>query len=95
MTTAQEIKAHVENDGKVAEALVTLWNSLITLPIPIEQFRVWLSQFEVPTVVYGIKETGAKFQRVRGNMDEDYLLRFASKVMKNRYDRKSNNPTTH
>jgi hypothetical protein len=89
MTIAEQIKSQLEDSTKTVASLSLLWESMISVPIPVEQFYVWLSLHDARTVVYGIKETGAKFQRAKKNMDEDYLLRFASKVMLNRQQRQA------
>jgi hypothetical protein len=87
MTISEQIKFQIEGLTKTVASLSLLWDSMISVSIPKEQFYVWLSLHDAKTVVYGIKETGAKFQRARQNMDANYLLRFASKVMLNRQDR--------
>lgn len=89
MTISEQIRSQLEDSTKTVASLSLLWESMISVPIPTEQFYVWLSLHDAKTVVYGIKETGAKFQRAKQKMDEDYLLRFASKVMLNRHERQA------
>jgi hypothetical protein len=58
------------------------WKSLLPIIVPSEyQIRLWLSVHNLGTVMYGIRETAIKFQRLNGNMSEDHAVRFASRCM--------------
>jgi hypothetical protein len=46
-----------------------------------EQFGLWLTEHPFITMLYAIKETAKKFKRVKGAMDEEYLILYCSKVM--------------
>jgi len=84
---AQDLAAEREANRKVAEEFSATWDSLITVQLPLQQFLVWMSQFEPAVIRYGIRETASKFSRARGQMSEDYLIRFCSKTMKNKTGR--------
>ena len=88
MTTPQQLLQRLQNQPDEIKALSLLWDSLL----PEEdrpddtQFSLWLSRHDFSVVVKGIQKTGEKFQqllsRQRRRMDQDFMLRYASGVMK-------------
>ena len=58
-----------------------------------EQWTTWLLKHSPDTVRLGLAETGARYQKLRGRMDRDYMLRFASSVMNRHSDAKKGRMT--
>jgi hypothetical protein len=66
-----------------AERLRNLWMNYMSVPLVIEQFMVWLDDYTPPVIVYAIKQTARKRAMLKGNMDLDYMLAYATKTMQN------------
>jgi len=64
------------------QALADLWRKVMAGFCPsAEQFNLWLVYHSYLTVVYGIKATGLKYHKLRGEMEINHQLAYASKVM--------------
>ena len=66
-----------------AERLRNLWMNYMSVPLVIEQFMVWLDDYLPEIIVYAIKQTARKRAMLKGNMDLDYILAYATKTMQN------------
>lgn len=66
-----------------AERLRNLWMNYMSVPLVIEQFMVWLDDYPPPIIVYAVKQTARKRAMLKGNMDLDYMLAYATKTMQN------------
>lgn len=65
-----------------------MWNDRIPEhPITVDQVNLWLALNTEPIVQMGIRTTFAKWERERAQMDEQYLIRYASKTMNNEKSR--------
>ena len=61
-----------------------MWNDRIPEhPITVDQVNLWLVLNTEPIVQMGIRTTFAKWDRERAQMNEQYLIRYASKTMNN------------
>jgi hypothetical protein len=81
-----------------AERLRNLWMNYMSVPLVIEQFMVWLDDYSSQVIVYSIKQTARKRAMLKGNMDLDYMLAYATKTMQNesaRFEQKEKNMTTN
>ena len=68
--------------------LKNFWTVLFPeVPAPADrQFSLWLALHDPATVKTGIAQLAAKHSKVGGQMENDYMIRFASSVM-NRLER--------
>jgi hypothetical protein len=59
------------------------WQALFPrVPSPSnDQWALWLIRHNGPTVRKGLCELAAKYQRLHGEMDHTWMLKFASSVM--------------
>jgi hypothetical protein len=78
---ATELNAQIDQRNAEATALVKLWKSLLPVECSEFQFHIWLDRHNFANVVRGIRETAKKFQKLNGQMDLEYCVRFASKCM--------------
>jgi hypothetical protein len=51
-----------------------------------QQWSLWSALHDPKTITAGITQLAAKYRRMGGRMDSDYVLKFASSVM-NRFSR--------
>jgi hypothetical protein len=64
------------------------WNDHIPeFPVPIEQIDLWLALHTEAVVLKGITIMFAKWNRDKHKMNEEYLIRYASKSMNNETSR--------
>jgi hypothetical protein len=71
-----------------SETLMQLWSALIPNFCPTEQqFNLWLVTYDLDEklVEWGVKETALKFQKKKGNMDDEYLVKFMSSILRTKY----------
>jgi hypothetical protein len=69
----------VESDEIIAFRI--LWSSLFKVSAPAdEQFALWLFRHGANVMNAAIAELATKYQKLGGNMDENYMIRFASSV---------------
>jgi hypothetical protein len=68
--------------------LKELWTTTIGLAPTDEQFALWLAMHEVEVIRTSILKTAARNLQVGRTMTPDHLLRFASKVMLTRTERR-------
>jgi len=62
--------------------LKELWTVLFTVPPPSdEQFGLWVFKHGPEVVRAAIGQLATKYQKTRGAMDQDFMIRFASSVM--------------
>lgn len=66
-----------------AERLRNLWMNYMSIPLVIEQFMVWLDDYMPEVIVYAIKQTARKRAMLKGDMNIDYVLAYATKTMQN------------
>jgi hypothetical protein len=68
---------------KTINELQELWRVLFpksTCPSD-AQFAIWLLRFDEHTVRDGIARTAIKYEKLRGDMDDEFLLKYASAAM--------------
>lgn len=68
------------------------WTALFSnVPVPDEgQWALWLLLHDPETVKQGVAQLAAKYRKVGGQMDTEYMTKFASSVM-NRITRERKN----
>lgn len=72
----------MDNSNTKIMDLKQKWQSLTDAPMPDDrQFQLWSHLFAEDAVTYGIVQLAAKFRRVAGEMDSDYIVRYASSIM--------------
>jgi hypothetical protein len=72
-----------------------MWNARIPEhPIALDQVNLWLALNTEEIVQMGISTTFAKWDREGSQMDEQYLIRYASKTMNNEKSRRRAARTT-
>jgi hypothetical protein len=58
------------------------WTALFPEPCPDDgQWSLWLLLHDPDTVKQGIAQLAAKYRKVNGQMDRQYMVKFASSVM--------------
>ncbi len=63
------------------QALRECWNAVFPYPISDRQLAIWLISHAPSIVRESIARAGLKYERLKGQMDNEYALRFASSVM--------------
>jgi hypothetical protein len=63
-------------------------NSIPEHPISIEQIELWLALHAADVVLKGFHATFVKWNRDKQKMDDNYLIRYASKTMNNEKTRR-------
>jgi hypothetical protein len=73
----------VASNDKVRE-LQDLWKVLFpaSITVPDCQWGIWLLRYGEATIRDGIARTAIKFQKLNGNMDAEYVGKYASSVMR-------------
>lgn len=67
-----------------SEKVQHLWNSRIPeFPLSEAQADLWLAIHNDTTLLRGLNVTFAKWERDKTKMDENYLIRYASKTLNN------------
>jgi hypothetical protein len=80
--TPSELLQQLSNRQQECDALAALWKSVINSECPDDhQFCIWLGLHDFNTVVFGLRETAATYQRLKKQMTPEHLLRYASKTM--------------
>ena len=80
--TPEELFVHLDQQAKEIIVIDELWRSLLPMvPCAEFQFRTWLDLHTFDVCVYGIRAVARKFHSVDGAMDDDHVIRFASKCM--------------
>jgi hypothetical protein len=73
------MRSSIESDEIIA--LRNLWSSLFKVSAPAdEQFALWLFRHGADIMNEAMAELATKYQKLGGNMDENYMIRFASSV---------------
>lgn len=57
-----------------------------SITIPDRQWGLWLLRYDEPTIREGIARTAIKFQKLKGQMDAEYVAKYASSVMRQLHD---------
>ena len=66
------------------EEVRRVWNGLFHIECPPEnQIRIWLCH-DPYTIVLGLREAAQAFCRLRGNMSQEWIVRYSSKCMNSR-----------
>jgi hypothetical protein len=79
--TPETLNLDIERRNSEATVLKTLWQSLIDGFCPShQQFLVWLQLHSFTRMTFAINKAGRKYLRLQGQMDEDFLLRYTSKI---------------
>jgi len=81
MTQAEVLSKELDNRANEKATIQKLWNSLLPHCPTDFQTNFWLALHTFPIVVHGVRETAWKFNRLRGQMSDEYMTRFASKCM--------------
>lgn len=68
-------------DGDEILALRNLCSSLFRVSVPAdEQFALWLFRHGADIMNEAMAELATKYQKLGGEMDQNYMIRFASSV---------------
>jgi hypothetical protein len=66
-------------------ALRKHWENFFPIEVPTDdQFRTWLSSNSFLTVAYGLSQAFGKFCKVQGNLSQQEIIRYSSRVMLSR-----------
>jgi hypothetical protein len=79
---AAELKTTLERNTEEATALSALWSLLIGPSPELRQFNIWCHHHGFQATQSAIERTAAKFSKLNGQMDSDYMLRYCSSVAK-------------
>lgn len=66
---------------RIAERMQNLWNNYISVPVIIEQFMVWLDDFQPNQITWAIKLTARKRAELQGALDSEAALSYANKML--------------
>jgi hypothetical protein len=74
---------HSSIEERGLEELKSAWATLFRVPAPAdEQFALWEFQHDLAIMKTAIGQLATKYQKLGGAMGQDFMIRFASSVMK-------------